>query len=159
MRLPFRSVVEGLLRHAGFDVAIDPEADAAVHVSITCDGTTRGQLYDAAVRGQRIRELRYNDARISGHIAIAAAEHIVERDFSGQIRPSITIIGIVDGGDLRRDPVYAPFREALEAPDGFLDAIGALMREIWGEAPLRSALEDHDPLVREAARRALRTSP
>lgn len=155
IRLPFRSVVEGLLRHAGFDMARDGDADVELRITIDAAGTTRGQLYDAAVQGRRIRELRYSDASVAGRIRFVHEDRAVERDFAGEVAPAVTIIGIVDGGDPRRDPVYAPFRQAFEMPGGFLDALGALTLDMWGEQPLRAALGDRDPLVREAAHRAL----
>ncbi len=157
--LPFRSVVEGLLRHAGIEVPRDPSPEAGVTIIIECEGTTRGQLYDASVQSQRIRELRYTDARVTGWIRIAAADRIAERGFAGEVALAVSIIGIVDGHDPRRDAIYAPFHEAFEAPGGFLDALGDAAREIWGEMPLRAALDDRDPLVREVARRALDKAP
>lgn len=153
--LPFRSVIETLLGHAGIAVARDAGAAADLRIVIFCRGTTRGQLYDAAIQGRRIRELRYTDAAIAGSLRLARDDALVERAFTGEIAPAVTIIGIVDGGDVRRDPNYAPFREAFEAPGGFLDALGRALCDIWGEAPLRRALGDRDPLVRAAAGRAL----
>ena len=153
--LPFASVLEALLRHAGIAVLREPGAAADLRISVDCHGTTTGQLYDAAVRGQRIRELRYTDATIGGALRLEAGGAVLTRGFDGQIDPPMTIIGIVDGGDVRRDPNYAPFRAAFEAPRGLLDVAGSLVLEIWGEAPLRAALNDRDPLVRDAARRAL----
>ena len=122
---------------------------------IDSSGTTYGQLYDAAFDSRRIRELRYTDAEIAGTLRLIAGDAAVERSFSSRIAPLVSIIGVVDRGDVRRDPNYAPFRKAFEAPGGFLDVLGATVREIWGEAPLRAALGDRDPLVREAARRNL----
>ena len=153
--LPFRSVVEALLRHAGVELQRDPAAAADLRVAIDCRGSTGGQLYDAAIQSRRVRELRYTDAAIAGTLRLIAGNVVLERSFAGEIVPEVSIIGVVDGGDPRRDPNYAPFRAAFEAPDGFLDGLGATVREVWGEAPLEAALDDRDPLVREAARRAL----
>lgn len=155
MSLPFHSVLEALLEHAGVEVHRDAARPADVAIVVDCRGTTRGQLYDAAMRGQRVRELRYTDATIQGRLRLAAGTLALERSFGGSVVPASTIIGIVDGGDTRRDPAYAPFRQAFETPGGALDALGGLIRDGWGEAPLRAALGDRDPLVREAASRAL----
>ncbi len=153
--LPFGSVIEALLGHAGIAVAREAGAAADLRIVVLCRGTTRGQLYDAAIQGRRIRELRYTDATISGSLRLEHGGTLVERSFAGEVAPTVTIIGIVDGGDSRRDPNYAPFRAAFEAPGGFLDVLGEMLRDIWGETPLRAALGDRDPLVREAAFRAL----
>jgi hypothetical protein len=153
--LPFRSVVEALLRHAGVELLRDPAAAADLRIAIDCRGTTSGQLYDAAIRGQRIRELRYTDAAVAGTLRLVAGDVGLERSFAGEIVPEVSIIGVVDGRDPRRDPNYAPFRTAFEADDGFLDVLGEMVAEVWGKAPLEAALADRDPLVREAARRAL----
>jgi len=153
--LPFRSVTEALLAHAGVAALREAGAPADINILVTCRGTTSGQLFDTAIQSRRIRGLRYTDAVISGTLRLQAGDVVVERAFAGEVAPAVTIIGIVDGGDVRSDPNYAPFRAAFEAPGGFLDMLGDAVREIWGEAPLRSALADRDPLVREAALRAL----
>ena len=153
--LPFRSVIEALLRHAAVELQPDASADGDLRIVIDSRGATDGQLYDAAFGSRRIRELRYADAEITGTLRLIAGDVVVERRFGGTIAPLVSIIGVVDSGDFRRDPNYAPFRAAFEARDGFLDMLGAMVKEIWGEAPLRAALEDRDPLVREAARRNL----
>lgn len=155
LALPFRSVVEALLGHAGVTVVRDAGAAADLRLVILCRGTTSGQLYDAAIQGQRVRGLRYTDAAIAGTLRFGLGDTVMERAFTGEIAPRVTIIGIVDGDDVRRDPNYAPFREAFEKSPGFLDVLGAAIRDIWGEAPLRAALADRDPLVRDAAARAL----
>lgn len=152
--LPFRSVVEGLLRHAGVELRPDGAA-GDLRIAIDCRGTTSGQLYDAAIRGQRVRELRYTDAAITGTLRFLAGDAALERSFAGDVKPTVSIIGVVDGGDFRRDPDYAPFRTAFEAPEGFLDVLSRVVLDLWGRAPLQAALEDRDKLVREAARRAL----
>jgi len=152
--LPFRSVVEALLRHAGVELQRDLAA-ADLRIAIDCRGSTTGQLYDAAIRSQRVRELRYTDATVAGTLRFVAGGTVLERSFGGEVKPDVSIISVVDGGDFRRDPNYAPFRAAFEAPDGFLDALGEMVLDVWGKAPLEAALEDRDKLVREAARRAL----
>jgi hypothetical protein len=157
--LPFRSVVDGLLRHAGVELLRDPAAAAGLRIAIDCRGATNGQLYDAAIQSRRIRELRYTDAAIVGTLRLVAGDAVLERGFAGEIRPDVSIIGVVDGRDPRRDPNYAPFRAAFEAQGGFLDVLGGTVGEIWGKAPLEAALDDRDPLVREAARRALAMQP
>jgi hypothetical protein len=155
LSLPFRSVMEALLVHAGVATRRDAGASADISVRVTCEGTTYGQLYDTAIQSRRIRGLRYTDAAIFGTLRFETGDVVVERTFAGEVAPAVTIIGIVDGGDVRSDPNYAPFRAAFEAPGGFLDVLGDAVREVWGQAPLRAALADRDPLVREAALRAL----
>jgi hypothetical protein len=155
VELPVRSVVEATLRHAG--VALQRDGTAAANLRITVDigGTTTGQLYDASIDGRRIRELRYTDAKLVGALSFGDDTIVVERTFTGDIPPAVSIIAVVDGGDTRRDPRYAPFRAAFEAPGGFLDVLAATIQDIWGDPALRAALADRDPLVREAARRGL----
>src|SRR5690606_7373272 len=157
--LPYRSVVAAVLQHAGVEVQPDSAKGADLRVGISSHGTTRGQLYDAAKGGMRIRELRYTDAALDGELRLATATAALVRPFAAELVPAVTIIGIVDGGDLRRDPNYAPFRNAFEAPGGFLDVLGAAVLEVWGDAPLRAALHDRDPLVRAVAARALGEAP
>jgi hypothetical protein len=157
--LPFRSVIEALLRHAGVELLRDPAAAADLHIAIDCRGTTNGQLYDAAIQSRRVRELRYTDAVIAGRLRFVAGDVVLERSFAGEIVPEVSIIGVVDGGDPRRDPNYAPFRATFEAQGGFLDVLGGIILEIWGKAPLEAAVADRDPLVRAAAQRASSMQP
>lgn len=154
LSLPYRSVVAALLKHAGVEVLPETASAADLRITVISHGTTRGQLYDAASGGQRIRELRYTDATLDGELRLAAGASALTRSFSGQVAPAVTIIGIVDGSDHRRDPHYAPFRDAFEIPGGFLDVLGALVLEVWGDGPLRAAAADRDPLVRAVAARA-----
>lgn len=150
IRQPYADLAERLLEIAG----VSSNDDGPITLRIDAAGRAEATLYDSAVNGHRIREPNYRAATIAGTIRLETASGTIERSFSGTIPPPYEFM-VTFGYDLYRDPNNAPFREALEAPGGYAEALAVLIGDIYGEPVLREAASDRDPLVRRAAALAL----
>lgn len=152
IRQPYADLAERLFALAG--VAISTDAGGPMTLSIEAAGRAEATLYDSSINGHRIREPNYRAATITGTIRLETAAGTIERHFNGMI-PAPYEFMVTFGYDLYRDPNNAPFREAIEAPGGYAEAIAVLIADIYGEPVLREALTDRDPLIRRAAELAL----
>ncbi len=148
IRQPYADLARRLFELAG--VTATNDAGNVLTLQIDAGGTTEATLYDSSIQGQRIRETNYRAARIGGSIRLETTAGTIERRFDGVI-PAPYEFMVTFGYDLYRDPNNAPFREAFEAPGGYAATIAALIRDLYGEAVLLTALTDRDPLVRRAA--------
>ena len=154
LRQPYADLAERLFALAG--IAIAPGEGGPLTLVVDAAGLTEATLYDSSVNGQRIREPNYRNARITGTIRLETASGTIERHFVGDIPPPYEFM-VTFGYDLYRDPNNAPFRDALEAPGGYAEVLAVLIGEIYGDAVMKGALADRDPLVRRAAELALGT--
>lgn len=147
---PFAAIARRLFEIAGVRAA----DDAPLRLSIEAQGTTDAALYDTSIDGVRVREAMYRSAILSGTIRLQLGPGTVERTFEGSIGSPYDFM-MTFGYDPYRDPSNAPFREAFEAPGGYLEAIATLVGDVYGASVLETALKDRDPLVRRAAELAL----
>lgn len=149
---PYADLAERLFNLAGVDTTTN--ADASITLNIDAVGRAEATLYDSSVNGHRIREPNYRASTIGGTIRLKTDAGTIERAFNGVIPPPYEFM-VTFGYDLYRDPNNAPFREALEAPGGYAEVLAILIGDLYGEAVLREAMADRDPLVRRAAEQAL----
>lgn len=144
--LPVLDYVEDILLAAGIEPA-PPGAAADATIAVTLTARASGGLYP-----DHGMSYLYSGAEIAGEIAIdGPGDAHSAGDFASVIQRPFRLT--LNPGYER--PANAPFLQAFEQPDGFIESLCLALAAAWGTDAVVPALDEARPAIRYAAAAAL----